>query len=85
MANALHFVREKAPVVEQWRGYLRENGRLLLVEYNTDRGNRWVPYPLSFPSWAALAERCGFARTEKLAARPSRFLGEIYAAASYPA
>ena len=83
MANSLHFVRRKEPVLEAVRGYLRPEGRLLLVEYNTDRGNVWVPHPLSYPTWEQLAVRCGFARTELLATRPSSFLGEFYAAASW--
>lgn len=65
------------------RGYLRPQGRLLLVEYNTDRGNVWVPHPLSYPTWEQLAARSGFAHTELLATRPSSFLGEFYAAASF--
>ncbi len=43
MANALHFVRQKAPVLRQMCGYLNDGGHLILVEYDTDRGNRWVP------------------------------------------
>lgn len=82
MANSLHFQRHKDPIVQAVRGYLKPAGRLLLVEYNTDRGNRWVPHPLSYPTWEALARRNGFADTRQLATRPSRFLGEIYAAAS---
>jgi SAM-dependent methyltransferase len=80
MANSLHFQRDKEPVLQQILGYLKPGGQLILVEYNVDRGNRWVPYPLSFPTWKALAERSGFAGTRLLATRPSRFLGEIYAA-----
>lgn len=83
MANALHFVRHKEAVVAQIRGYLRENGCFLLVEYNTDRGNHWVPHPLSYTTWAGLARRSGFGHTQLLATRPSRFLGQIYAAAAW--
>lgn len=83
MANALHFQRDKEPVVRRLRGYLRPGGRLILVEYNVDRGNPWVPHPLSFETWRDLAERCGLVGTRLLAARPSRFLGEIYAALSF--
>ncbi|MEP7293440.1 MAG: class I SAM-dependent methyltransferase [Chloroflexota bacterium] len=82
MANSLHFIRDKAPVLELVRGYLKPGGRLMLVEYNTDQGNTWVPYPLTFESWAALAAKNGFSGTRKLSARPSRFLGEIYSALS---
>jgi ubiquinone/menaquinone biosynthesis C-methylase UbiE len=82
-ANTLHFVRRKEAVLQLWRGYLRENGRLLIVEYNTDRGNMWVPHPFSFPTWQKMAAQTGFVHTELLAVRPSRFLGEIYAAVSF--
>ena len=82
MANSLHFQRSKDPVIRAVRGYLKPSGRLLLVEYNTDRGNPWVPYPLSYRTWEALARRNGFDDTWLLATRPSRFHGEIYAAAS---
>lgn len=82
MANSLHFVRRKEPVLQLVRGYLKADAPLLLVEYNTDRGNIWVPHPLSFGTWQQLAARCGFIHTELLATRPSSFLGEFFAAAS---
>jgi SAM-dependent methyltransferase len=78
MANALHFVRDKRSVLDLVRGYLREGGRLLLVEYDTDRGNRWVPYPLSYPTWEAMAKEAGFRDVRLLATRPSSFLGRFY-------
>lgn len=83
MANSLHFLRHKEETVQLVHSYLKPGGRLLLVEYNTDRGNPWVPHPLSYPTWDRLAEKNGFSHTELLATRPSRFLGEIYAAASW--
>lgn len=82
MANSLHFARHKDPVVQLARSYLRPGGRFILVEYNADRGNPWVPHPLSYGTWSTLAEKNGFANTSLLAKVPSRFLGEIYAALS---
>lgn len=82
MANALHFVEDKAPVLALVRGYLRHGGRLLLVEYDSDRGNDWVPYPMSFETWRALAAEAGFVDTRELATVPSRFLRQIYSALS---
>ncbi len=82
MANSLHFQQDKAVVIELVRGYLKSGGRLLLVEYNLDHGNPWVPFPLSYPTWEALARHCGFGETRLLAARPSRTMGEIYSAVS---
>ena len=82
MANSLHFERDKAAVLGLVRGYLKPEGRLLLVEYDSDEGNHWVPYPLSYPTWASLATEAGFRDTRRLASVPSRFLGSIYSALS---
>lgn len=81
-ANALHFQRRKDSIVQQLYSYLRPGGRLVVVEYNVDRGNMWVPHPFSFPTWQTIASRNGFVETRMLNVRPSRFLGEIYAAIS---
>jgi len=82
MANSLHFVRDKAPVLALVRRALKPSGRLLVVEYDADKGNHWVPYPLSFETWRVLANANGFSRTRKLASEPSRFLGRIFSAES---
>jgi ubiquinone/menaquinone biosynthesis C-methylase UbiE len=80
MANSLHFVRDKGPVLELLRAQIKPGGHLLLVEYGTDRGNLWVPHPLSYPTWERVAGDAGFVGTHLLATVPSRFLGQIYAA-----
>ena len=85
LANSLHYVRQKGPLLDQLRAYLRSGGRLILVEYNADRGNPWVPYPLSYPTWEKLAREHGFQQTRLLATVPSRFLREMYAALSVKA
>lgn len=82
MANSLHFVKEKTPVLALVHSMLKPSGRLVLVEYDADKGNHWVPYPLSFDTWRALADSSGFGDTRKLASVPSRFLGRIFSAAS---
>jgi SAM-dependent methyltransferase len=82
MANSLHFEPDQLAVLRLVWGYLRPGGRLVLVEYDTDHGNPWVPYPLSFGSWKTLAAEAGFRDTRRLASIPSRFLGSIYSALS---
>ena len=82
MANSLHYVRKKDPVLQLVRNYLKPGGRLLIVEYNADRGNMWVPYPFSYHTWEVLARQNGFSGTQLLATVPSRFFGEIYSAVS---
>ena len=84
MANALHFIEDarKASVVKRLMNILRPGGHFILVEYNVDRGNLWVPHPLTDASWERLAARCGFASTRLLAKTPSSFLGEFYSTLS---
>lgn len=82
MANSLHFLRHKDPTLQLIRSYLKPHGRLIIVEYNADRGNMWVPYPFSYGTWEKLAKQNGFASTQLLASVPSRFFGEIYSAMS---
>jgi trans-aconitate methyltransferase len=80
MANALHFVRDKRPVLELVYGYLRPGGRLVVVEYGADRGNPWVPHPFSFPTWQRMAAAAGFTDVREAGSLPSRFLGSMYCA-----
>jgi SAM-dependent methyltransferase len=82
MANSLHFVREKGPVLESVRAMLRPGGRLIVVEYGTDHGNPWVPHPFSYERWELMAARAGFVRTRLLRTIPSRHLGSMYSAVS---
>ena len=83
IANALHFIKEKDETVRLLSGYLKPGGRFIVVEYNTDRGNHWVPYPFSYPTWREVAEQNGLVGTKLLAKMPSSFLGEFYSAVSY--
>jgi SAM-dependent methyltransferase len=79
-ANTLHFVEDRDPTLRAIRYSLAPDGRLVVVEYDTDRGNPWVPHPFSFESWRAEAVRAGYAEPRLIGRVPSRFLGSIYAA-----
>jgi ubiquinone/menaquinone biosynthesis C-methylase UbiE len=83
MANSLHFVREKGPVLESVRKMLRPGGELVVVEYGSDRGNPWVPHPFSYERWEKMAAQARFERTRLLRTIPSRHLGSMYSAVSY--
>ena len=82
MANCLHFLPDPTPVLRLVRGYLAGGGRLLVVEYDSDRGNHWVPHPFSYSRWAVMAAGAGFSGTRVLARYPGRFLGGMYSALS---
>jgi ubiquinone/menaquinone biosynthesis C-methylase UbiE len=83
MANSLHFVRDKVPVLESVREMLRPGGSLIIVEYGADRGNPWVPHPFSYSRWERLAAEAGFEGTRLLQTIPSRFLGSLYSSITH--
>jgi ubiquinone/menaquinone biosynthesis C-methylase UbiE len=80
MANALHYYRDKLAVLNTVRQHLKPSGRFVLIEYNVDAGNLWVPHPISFVTFRALAARAGFRDPIRSGAKPSHFLKEIYSA-----
>jgi len=80
MANSLHFVRDQGSVLGLVRDVLRDDGRLVIVEYDADHGNPWVPHPISWRRLPALLESAGFRDARHLASVPSRFLNAIYSA-----
>jgi ubiquinone/menaquinone biosynthesis C-methylase UbiE len=85
-ANAIHFVPspEQTALLRQWRAYLKPEGHLVVVEYDTDSGNRWAPYPMSYATFRETARAAGFTDPALLGSRPSRWLGRIYSALTQP-
>ncbi len=83
-ANSLHFVPRdrQVAVIGALALHLRAGGRFVVVEYDADRGNPWVPHPFSYSSWERLAGAAGLGDTQRLGRVPSRFLEAIYSAAS---
>jgi ubiquinone/menaquinone biosynthesis C-methylase UbiE len=79
-ANTLHFVADRDPTLRAIRFAIRPGGRLLIVEYDADRGNPWVPHPFSFDRWRTEAIEAGYEEPRLLGRVQSRFLGAIYAA-----
>lgn len=79
-ANSLHYFKDQEKILRHIREFLKKNGTLLLVEYNVDSGNLWVPHPFSFQTYRSLATRAGFSEPQLLATTPSSFLREFYSA-----
>ena len=85
MANSLHFVtsEEQASVLARVVGYLRPAGSFVIVEYDQRRGSRWVPYPVPWERFEALAGKVGLVSAREIGRRRSRFgPTEMYAAAA---
>jgi SAM-dependent methyltransferase len=80
MANVLHYFVDPVQILKQISGYLKEKGKLIVIEYNADKGNVWVPYPISFERLKTIAPDAGLSDPEFLDKEPSQFLKEIYSA-----
>jgi SAM-dependent methyltransferase len=83
-ANSLHFVRRErqVDVVAALASHLRPGAPFIVVEYDADSGNPWVPHPFSIRRWMEIAEAAGLVETREIGRIPSRFLGAIYSAVS---
>jgi ubiquinone/menaquinone biosynthesis C-methylase UbiE len=81
MANSFHFVKNKNVFLEKAKTWFISKPVFLIVEYDTDKPNRWVPYPLSFQSLEKLFTKLGYTRIEKLHEIKSLYnSGKIYSA-----
>ena len=81
MANSLHFVNDKKSFLLGIKKKLKAYGRIILVEYERDKANPWVPYPINYVSLQKLSEDCGFGSIHKIGEAPSRYQqGTMYSA-----
>jgi len=83
-ANSLHFVGRatQVDVIRALAAHLKPDGRFVVVEYDADSGNPWVPHPFSSSRWPALAAAGGLRDAVIHHRVPSRFLGAIYSASA---
>jgi len=74
LGNALHYVKDQSAFIERIKKYLKPEGRILIVEYNTDKPvPTWVPYPLSYHSLEKLFTVHGYKHVEIIGERPSLY------------
>lgn len=71
MANSMHFVKDKHTLLTRLRNTLRPHGQLVIVEYELDKGNEWVPYPIPYATLASLLSESGFSAISRVGERPS--------------
>ena len=81
LANVLHYFREKEKkaILRRLLHGIRPGGQLILVEYNSHRGNPAVPHPLPAQDWLRLMEEVDWQQGRIQATVPSSFLGEMAA------
>ena len=85
MANSLHYVEDQEAFIASCRTQMQPAHRFLIVEYDTDRANAWVPYPVNRTALAALFAAAGYESFATLGSRPSAFRrAQLYAALISP-
>jgi SAM-dependent methyltransferase len=80
LANVLHFVANPADALAGIAAQLRPGGRLVLIEYENRAPSRWVPYPVAFTRFQALAAEASLSPPQIVATRPSTYGGDLYVA-----
>jgi trans-aconitate methyltransferase len=81
IANALHYVADKTSLIKKLEKLFKGSPKFLIIEYDTNRSNPWVPYPISFNQLKALFSELGYSQIAKINTRPSAYKsGEMYSA-----
>jgi len=71
MANALHFVKDKKTFIQSLRSYINGVASFLIVEYDTNQSNPWVPYPVDVKGLQKLFKETGYYSYEEINRHPS--------------
>jgi len=81
LANSLHYVENQPAFIRVCETRMTPRRHFLIVEYNTNDANRWVPYPVSQTTLTALFQRAGYASVTMLGTRKSIYRrAPLYAA-----
>ncbi|RBL90676.1 class I SAM-dependent methyltransferase [Chitinophaga flava] len=80
MANSLHYVKDKPALLSRLIRHLSPQGKFIIVEYETDAANAWVPYPIRLAALKRLFAVEDFQQVTLLGERNSVFrAGKMYA------
>lgn len=81
IANALHFAQNQDTVLKRIKDYLKDGGRLVVVEYEVHFQRSHIPYPVPYRKLEALVEQVGFSSLQRVNERESPTSGVgMYAA-----
>jgi trans-aconitate methyltransferase len=77
MANALHYIPHHLDFLSRCKTHLKVAGKMIIVEYDTNRSNPWVPFPVPYEQLRTIAIQIGVG-VKRLKEQPSRFGGFLY-------
>ena len=72
MANSLHYIKDKRTFLKRALTWMNNPSSFIIIEYDTEKSNQWVPYPISFASLQKLFSGMGFA-AEKIGEERSKY------------
>jgi ubiquinone/menaquinone biosynthesis C-methylase UbiE len=86
LANALHYIPEQSDFLRQLKSnYLKASGALIIIEYDLEKSNPWVPYPISRKKITQLAQNSRFQKPAFIGSVESKLnSSEIYSALLKP-
>lgn len=76
MANSLHYIEDKNNFIDRTLDLINYPRQMLLVEYDTDQPNQWVPFPIPFHELKQLFSEEDF-QIRKLGERSSIYGSQI--------
>ncbi|HEY5691566.1 MAG TPA: methyltransferase domain-containing protein [Cyclobacteriaceae bacterium] len=76
MANSLHYVEDQLDVILRIKPWLKADGKIILIEYDTVDSNAWVPYPITYERATEMFESAGFTSVTKIGEMNSRLRQE---------
>ena len=66
MANSLHYIEDQLALILKIKNWLKKDGKLILIEYDTSESNTWVPYPITYEKATQMFKAAGFTSVTKI-------------------
>ena len=66
MANSLHYVEDKHAFIKKIEKNFKSNPLFIIVEYDMDISNPWVPFPINLNSLRQFFANAGYTSVRKL-------------------
>jgi trans-aconitate methyltransferase len=81
LANSLHYIQDKIKLIHKLETYFAAEPTFLIIEYDTNQANTWVPYPIPYLELEKLFQNMGYQNIHKLAQRRSIYnRADLYSA-----
>jgi ubiquinone/menaquinone biosynthesis C-methylase UbiE len=81
IGNALHYIKDQLSFLRNLKtGCLKKSGVLILIEYDLEKSNPWVPYPINKTKLGSLCKESGFELRFSNSVKSKLNSSEIYSA-----